>query len=210
MPSPEEAYVQLFGKELHDEVRVRLMRLREALGLRKGDGVWTIFVALEYYLRMYEQVPERIKKQTRQSLDEYKRTTREVARASMAQVLEGLREEFVAQGPKLLIENERRLKWRYIRQACLGVALAAVVVAFVLVSWQGRVLTEAFERAAALSAMGQAGELNEDTWEWLGLRYSPAGELFLHRMREGRPVRAWLEDAEQCAEKGKTLQCVAP
>ena len=70
-------------------------------------------------------------------------------------------------------------------------------------------LTEAFERAAALSEMGQAGQLNEHTWEWMGWRYTPDGETFTRMKRQGRPVRAWLEDAAQCADKEKTLRCVS-
>ena len=210
MPSPEDAYARLFGKEASDRTRLRLMEIQKALGLRDGDTVWVIFIALEYYQRLYEEFPDKIAKESKKLLEEHKAASEAAAEAAMEKASQGLHEAVKQVLPKTLSATERRVKWKYIWRSVVSLLVVAVVGTVGFLHWQNRVLTEAFERAAALSAMGQAGELNEHTWEWTGLRYTPDGELFLRLRREGRPVRTWLEDAKQCADKKKTLQCVAP
>ena len=210
MPSPQEAYSRLFPEEASDRTRLRLMEIQKALGLRHSDAVWIIFIALEYYQRQYEEFPDKIARESKMLLEEHKAASEAAAQAAMEKASQGLHEAVKQVLPKTLSATERRVKWKYIWRSLMSLLVVAAVGAVGFVHWQDRVLTEAFERAAALSAMGQAGELNEHTWEWTGLRYTPDGELFVRLKREGRPVRTWLEDAEQCADKKKTLQCVAP
>ena len=210
MPSPEDAYARLFGEEASDRTRLRLMEIQRALGLRDGDAVWVIFIALEYYQRQYEAFPVKIAEESRKLLEAHKAASEAATLAAMAKASQGLHEAVEKVLPKTLSATERRVKWKYIWRCVVTLLVVAVLGGGGFLYWQNRVLTDAFERAAALSAMGRAGELNEDTWEWMGLRYTPHGELFLRRVREGRPVRAWLEDAAQCADKEKTLRCVSP
>ena len=69
MPDPEEVYARLFGEEANDRTRLRLMEIQRALGLRDGDAVWVIFIALEYYQRQYEAFPDKIAEQSRKLLE---------------------------------------------------------------------------------------------------------------------------------------------
>ena len=140
----------------------------------------------------------------------HKAASEAAAQAAMAKASQGLHEAVVQVLPRTLSATERRVKWKYVWRCVVSLLVVAVVGTAGFLHWQERVLTESFERAAALSAMGQAGQLNEDTWEWVGWRYTPDGGVFARMKREGRPVRAWLEDAAQCADKGNTLRCVTP
>ena len=128
MLSPEEAYARLFGEEMSDKVRLRLMELRKCLGLRDGDAVWVIFVVLEYYLRMYEKFPEKIREQSETLLEQHKAASEQNAKTAMAEVTQGLHEQIEKVLPKLLSASDVRLKWKYIWRsvACCVVFLGMV------------------------------------------------------------------------------------
>ena len=52
--------------------RARFDAIRDALRLRDDDAVWTLFVALEYYLNLYERFPAMIRGAARELLIECK------------------------------------------------------------------------------------------------------------------------------------------
>ena len=214
MPSPDEAYARLFGEEASDKTRLRLLEVQKALRIHGGDALWSLFVALEYYLRMYERFPEEIREQSETLLEQHKAASKQDAETAMAEVTQSLSAHVEKVLPKLLSVSERRLKWKYIGGSVLFSVVFLVVAAaggiYAFADWQERALNRAFAQATAVTMLHQLGEVNADTLEWMGWLYTPEGQLFQRLKRQGYPVRALLEDAVQCADKQWALQCVSP
>ena len=59
MSSPDAAFEKLVGRRATDGERQRLYRVRDTLGIKSTDAVWTLLLALEYYLALYEKIPRR-------------------------------------------------------------------------------------------------------------------------------------------------------
>jgi hypothetical protein len=66
---PVDALASLFldvTGELPDDASVlRMRRISGALNLRDNDALWSVLVVLEHYGRLYETMPERIRRQAR-------------------------------------------------------------------------------------------------------------------------------------------------
>ena len=72
-PTPHEsAFQQVVGRLPNGAERARFDAIRNALRLRDDDAVWTLFVALEYYLNLYERFPAMIRGAARELLIECK------------------------------------------------------------------------------------------------------------------------------------------
>jgi hypothetical protein len=59
-PEATKAFEILYGRAPSDAERVRLLRIKDAIGLRDDDGVWAIFIALGHFQALYEDIPRRI------------------------------------------------------------------------------------------------------------------------------------------------------
>ena len=57
MSSPDSAFEKLVGRRATDGERQRLYRVRDTLGIKSTDAVWTLLLALEYYLAFFETIP---------------------------------------------------------------------------------------------------------------------------------------------------------
>jgi len=86
---PPDALARLFldvTGELPDDANIlRMRRVSGALNLRDNDALWSVLVMLEYYGRLYEAMPERIRQAGAGSLDAVRAETRTAADALMAQ-----------------------------------------------------------------------------------------------------------------------------
>jgi hypothetical protein len=86
---PSDALARLFlevSGELPDDVSLlRMRRVSTALSLRDNDALWSVLVALEYYARLYEAMPERIRQAGAGSLDMVRDEARATTDALMAQ-----------------------------------------------------------------------------------------------------------------------------
>ena len=49
MSDPDEAFFALFGEEATEAQRRRILEVQEALGLRRSDSLWSVFLALGYF-----------------------------------------------------------------------------------------------------------------------------------------------------------------
>jgi len=58
--SPESAFATLYGRQPSDAERLRLMHVKDALGLPDDDAIWALFIALGHHQAMYEEMPARI------------------------------------------------------------------------------------------------------------------------------------------------------
>ncbi|CAM2192442.1 conserved protein of unknown function [Paraburkholderia kururiensis] len=86
---PADALASLFldvTGELPDDASVlRMRRVSSALNLRDNDALWSVLVMLEYYGRLYETMPERIRQAGAGSLDVVRTEARAATDALMTQ-----------------------------------------------------------------------------------------------------------------------------
>jgi hypothetical protein len=57
---PEDRFTALLGRALRREDRDRLVKVRNALGIRANDAVWDVMIALDYHLQLYSAVPNQL------------------------------------------------------------------------------------------------------------------------------------------------------
>lgn len=57
---PEDRFNALMGRALRKEDRERLVKVRDALGIRANDAVWDVMIALDYHLQLYSAVPKQL------------------------------------------------------------------------------------------------------------------------------------------------------
>jgi hypothetical protein len=62
-----------------------MRRISAALNLRDNDALWSVLAVLEYYARLYEAMPDRIRKAGEGSLDAMRAEAKEATDALMAQ-----------------------------------------------------------------------------------------------------------------------------
>jgi hypothetical protein len=67
--SLEDAFARVVGRTASDEERMRLYRLRDALGLRDNDAFWSIVLALEHYDSFFRAYPDKLAAKTTECID---------------------------------------------------------------------------------------------------------------------------------------------
>jgi hypothetical protein len=55
-------FLEATGELPDDGSLLRMRRVSGALNLRDNDALWSMIVALEYYARLYEAMPDRIRR----------------------------------------------------------------------------------------------------------------------------------------------------
>jgi len=69
--SPQiKAFERLVKRAATDAEKVRLLETARTLKISDDDAVWVIFVALQYHLALYEQMPERITQAQQELFDQ--------------------------------------------------------------------------------------------------------------------------------------------
>ncbi len=56
----DSAFEQLVGRQVTDQERIRLYKIKDALKLSPNDSLWLIIIVLEHYNTLYEQIPKKI------------------------------------------------------------------------------------------------------------------------------------------------------
>ncbi|MDN7176991.1 hypothetical protein M0D69_02945 [Caballeronia sp. SEWSISQ10-4 2] len=86
---PSDPLARLFRDvtgEAPDEASLgRMRRVSNALNLRDNDALWSVLAVLEYYARLYEAMPDRIREAGEGSLDDVRAEAAEATEALMAQ-----------------------------------------------------------------------------------------------------------------------------
>ncbi|WP_186105368.1 hypothetical protein [Burkholderia gladioli] len=86
---PVDPLARLFydvtGEKPDDASLLRMRRVSTALNLRDNDALWSVLAVLEYYARLYEAMPERIRQAGKGNLDAVRDEAREATDALMAQ-----------------------------------------------------------------------------------------------------------------------------
>ncbi len=73
------------GEKPDDASLLRMRRVSVALNLRDNDALWSMLAVLEYYARLYEAMPERVRQAGKGNLDAVREEAREATDALMAQ-----------------------------------------------------------------------------------------------------------------------------
>lgn len=88
-PQPLDPLARLFldvTGEAPDEASLgRMRRVSNALNLRDNDALWSVLAVLEYYARLYEAMPDRIREAGEGSFDDVRAEAAEATAALMAQ-----------------------------------------------------------------------------------------------------------------------------
>ena len=84
------AFETLLGRKATDGERQKLYRVRDTLGVRSTDSLWTLLLILEYYLALYEKLPQRIEDAARAAVAHAKATAEAQAKAAAAEVKRAL------------------------------------------------------------------------------------------------------------------------
>ena len=71
-----------------DKVQVRLLKIEKAMGIRDNDALWHVFLVMDYYYRLYQEFPERIKGKTKEALEEIRKAHQPTINASVQAIRE--------------------------------------------------------------------------------------------------------------------------
>ncbi len=114
--TPGDPLVRLF-REVSGDVPdgaslARMHRVSSALNLRDNDALWSIVAALEYYARLYETMPERIRWASEGSLDAARREVGGATDALMQQHRDALErcKATIQLAENLIQEHEARYR----------------------------------------------------------------------------------------------------
>jgi hypothetical protein len=121
--SLEDAFARVVGRSASEEERMRLYRLRDALGLRDNDAFWSIVLALEHYDSFFRAYPDKLAAKTTECIDRACDTFAAAARQEAARA-ERMLAERVAQTSVEIARKLAEQPWRVHR---ITAALASVV-----------------------------------------------------------------------------------
>jgi len=160
---PLERLEGLLKARLSAESRARLLEIKDFLGLRADDALWSVIGALELYEQLYEEHPARIEQTVSKLLAGVKDTYEAAAAASSAQAQNALAESVTAASEKIAAMRARPL-------ALQAYGLAAAVVTFLC----------AVSLTAGLALGRAGGRRQEGNIAWEAIRAvlsAPAGWL---------------------------------
>ncbi|WP_409364193.1 hypothetical protein [Burkholderia sp. Bp8989] len=78
-------FLEVMGELPDDACLLRMRRVSGALNLRDNDALWSMIVVLEYYARLYEAMPDRIRRAGDGSFEAVRREAGEALDALMRQ-----------------------------------------------------------------------------------------------------------------------------
>ncbi|MBL3961028.1 hypothetical protein H3O04_00740, partial [Burkholderia sp. KCJ3K979] len=78
-------FLEVSGEKPDDASLLRMRRLSAALNLRDNDALWSVLAALEYYTRLYEAIPERVRQAGKGNFDAVQAEARAATDALMKQ-----------------------------------------------------------------------------------------------------------------------------
>ncbi|RKF35764.1 hypothetical protein [Paraburkholderia fungorum] len=105
-------FLDVSGEVPDDASIARMRRVSAALNLHDNDALWSVLAVLEYYARLYEVMPDRIRKASEGSLDAMRAEAREATDALMAQHRDALArcKETIQLAEHMIHEHEERYR----------------------------------------------------------------------------------------------------
>ncbi|QNB17454.1 hypothetical protein G5S35_38365 [Paraburkholderia tropica] len=113
---PVDPLARLFydvtGEKPDDASLLRMRRVSMALNLRDNDALWSVLAVLEYYARLYEAMPERVRQAGKGNLDAVREEAREATDALMAQHRDALArcKATIELAERMAVEHEARYR----------------------------------------------------------------------------------------------------
>ncbi|WP_244306463.1 hypothetical protein [Paraburkholderia lacunae] len=113
---PPDPLARLFlgvSGEVPDDASIgRMRRVSAALNLRDNDALWSVLAVLEYYARLYEVMPDRIRKVGEGGLDTMRAEAKEATDVLMAQHRDALArcKETIQLAEHMIHEHEERYR----------------------------------------------------------------------------------------------------
>jgi hypothetical protein len=161
MSSPEVAFEKLVGRRATDGERQKLYRVRDTLGVKSTDAVWTLLLVLEYYLALYETFPQRLEVAARTAVAGAKATAEAQAKAAAAEVTRALTAGVLATVNDTVRAATLKdiLKW----VATTVLTLSVIIVAVGMWAFK-RGAVEAQARAAQVAMQDREHRIAEASW----------------------------------------------
>ncbi|AJX00992.1 hypothetical protein QHI69_19500 [Burkholderia gladioli pv. gladioli] len=105
-------FLDVSGEVPDDASMARMRRVSAALNLHDNDALWSVLAVLEYYARLYEVMPDRIRKVGEGGLDTMRAEAREAADVLMAQHRDALArcKETIRLAEHMIHEHEERYR----------------------------------------------------------------------------------------------------
>ncbi|WP_321943818.1 hypothetical protein [Paraburkholderia tropica] len=105
-------FLEVSGAPPDDASLLRMRRVSAALNLRDNDALWSVLAALEYYVRLYEAMPERIRQAGAVGVDAARAEAYGATQALMVQHREALArcKETIALAERMTVEHEARYR----------------------------------------------------------------------------------------------------
>ncbi|MEI7298251.1 hypothetical protein WCQ02_39765 [Paraburkholderia tropica] len=103
-------FAEVSGAPPDDASLLRMRRVSAALNLRDNDALWSVLAVLEYYVRLYEAIPERIRQAGAGGVDVARAEAHAATQALMAQHREALErcKETIAIAEAMTVEHQAR------------------------------------------------------------------------------------------------------
>jgi hypothetical protein len=120
----EDAFAKLVGRQASETERERLYRVRDALGLRDNDALWSIVIALEHYDSFFRQYPSKLAEETGRCIESARAAFAVAAENEAAHVQRVLSEKVA----ETSVEIARKLADKPVGLHRVTMVLAAVVV----------------------------------------------------------------------------------
>lgn len=96
-----ELYKDLHGVKMPSDVEVRILKIEKALKIKDNDALWQVIFALDYYQCLYSEFPEKIKKQTLESVAEVRKLNQETINAAKIEIQRAEKEAEASMKEKL-------------------------------------------------------------------------------------------------------------
>jgi len=189
MSSPEVAFEKVAGRQATDSERQTLYRVRDALGIKTTDEVWTLILVLEYYKALYETIPKKIADAANEAVAAAKAAAEAQAKVAVAEV----RRALTAGVLKTVNDTAKGamvkdiMKWVAIAVLSLSAVVSAVGY------WAfSRGAAEGQNRAAKLAEQDRERRAAESSWA-----STPDGRLAFDLAKAGI-----LHDVVTCSGRG--------
>ena len=103
-------FLEVSGAPPDDASLLRMRRVSTALNLRDNDALWSVLAVLEYYVRLYEAMPERIRQAGAGGVDAARAEAYAATQALMVQHREALArcKETITLAERMTAEHEAR------------------------------------------------------------------------------------------------------
>lgn len=105
-------FLEVSGAPPDDASLLRMRRVSAALNLRDNDALWSVLAVLEYYVRLYEAMPERIRQVGAGGVDAARAEAYAATQALMVQHREALArcKETITLAERMTAEHEARYR----------------------------------------------------------------------------------------------------